>query len=115
MIVCAAVKWTNPYTGLEMIIGCIRHADGLAQLNTIRNLGIAIDKKDVRQGFLSHDGNSILEKQHISLLSIVDSCLQQLWQISMAVKNSSLKTYTKEEHMGRRGKESSPTSSMKML
>lgn len=56
MIVCAAVKWTNPYTGLEMIIGCIRHADGLAQLNTIRNLGIAIDKKDVRQGFLSHDG-----------------------------------------------------------
>ena len=39
MIVCAAVKWTNPYTGLEMTIGCIRHADGLAQLNTLRTLG----------------------------------------------------------------------------
>lgn len=56
MIVCAAVKWTNPYTGREMTIGCIRHPDGLAQLNTLRNIGIAIDKKDVHQGFLSHDG-----------------------------------------------------------
>lgn len=56
MIVCAAVQWTNPYTGLELIIGCIRHADGLAQLNTVRNLGQFIDKNDVEQGFLDHDG-----------------------------------------------------------
>ena len=56
MIVCAAVQWTNPYTGRELTIGCIRHADGLAQLNTIRDLGPAIDKKDVEQGFLDHDG-----------------------------------------------------------
>lgn len=56
MIVCAAVKWTNPYTGLEMTIGCIRHADGLAQLNTVRTLGHVINKEDVEQGFLDHDG-----------------------------------------------------------
>ena len=56
MIVCAAVKWTNPYTGLERTIGCIRHADGLAQLNTLRELGQFIDKIDVEQGFLDHNG-----------------------------------------------------------
>lgn len=56
MIVCAAVKWTNPYTGLKMIIGCSRHADGLAQLNTLRTLGQFISKNDVEQGFLNHEG-----------------------------------------------------------
>lgn len=56
MIVCAAVQWTNPYTGLELTIGCIRHADGLAQLNTLRELGQFIDKIDVEQGFLDHNG-----------------------------------------------------------
>lgn len=56
MIVCAAVKWTDPYTDIEMTIGCIRHADGLAQLNTLRDLGQFIDKNDVEQGFLDHDG-----------------------------------------------------------
>ena len=56
MIVCAAVKWTNPYTGLEMTIGCIRHADGLAQLNTLRELGWVVNKEDVEQGFLDHNG-----------------------------------------------------------
>lgn len=56
MIVCAAVKWTNPYTGLEMTIGCIRHPDGLAQLNTLRDLGQFIDKNDVEQGFLDEYG-----------------------------------------------------------
>lgn len=56
MIVCAAVKWTNPYTGLELTIGCIRHTDGLAQLNTVRTLGHVINKEDVEQGFLDHDG-----------------------------------------------------------
>ena len=56
MIVCAAVKWTNPYTGLEMTIGCIRHADGLAQLNTLRELGWVVNKEDVEQGFLDHEG-----------------------------------------------------------
>ena len=56
MIVCAAVKWTNPYTGLEMTIGCIRHADGLAQLEVVREIGQVIDKIDVEQGFLDHNG-----------------------------------------------------------
>ena len=56
MIICAAVKWTNPYTGLEMNIGCIRHADGLAQLNTVRDLGSVINKNDIEQGFLDHEG-----------------------------------------------------------
>lgn len=56
MIVCAAVKWTNPYTDLEMTIGCIRHSDGLAQLNILRDLGQVIDKNDVEQGFLDEDG-----------------------------------------------------------
>lgn len=56
MIICAAVKWTNPYTGLEITIGCIRHADGLAQLNTVRNLGSVINKNDIEQGFLDHEG-----------------------------------------------------------
>ena len=56
MIVCAAVKWTNPYTGLEMTIGCIRHADGLAQLEVVREIGQVIDKNDVEQGFLDHNG-----------------------------------------------------------
>ena len=56
MIICAAVKWTNPYTGLEMTIGCIRHADGLAQFNTVRDLGPVINKNDIEQGFLDHEG-----------------------------------------------------------
>ena len=56
MIVCAAVKWTNPYTGLELTIGCIRHADGLAQLEVVREIGQVIDKIDVEQGFLDHNG-----------------------------------------------------------
>ena len=56
MIICAAVKWTNPYTGLEMTIGCIRHADGLDQLNTILDLGSVINKNDIEQGFLDHEG-----------------------------------------------------------
>lgn len=56
MIVCAAVQWTNSYTGFKITIGCIRHADGLAQLNVIRDLGQVIDKNDVEQGFLDEDG-----------------------------------------------------------
>lgn len=56
MIVCAAVQWTNPYTGLELTIGCIRHADGLAQLEVVREIGQFIDKIDVEQGFLDHNG-----------------------------------------------------------
>lgn len=56
MIVCAAVQWINPINELEMTIGCIRHADGLAQLNTLRELGQFIDKIDVEQGFLDHNG-----------------------------------------------------------
>lgn len=56
MIVCAAIQWINPINGLEMTIGCIRHADGLAQLNTLRELGQFIDKIDVEQGFLDHNG-----------------------------------------------------------
>lgn len=56
MIVCAAVQWTNPYTGLELTIGCIRHADGLAQLDVVREIGQVIDKIDVEQGFLDHNG-----------------------------------------------------------
>lgn len=56
MIVCAAVQWTNPYTGLELTIGCIRHADGLAQLEVVREIGQVIDKIDVEQGFLDHNG-----------------------------------------------------------
>lgn len=55
MIICAAVKWTSP-SGLEMTIGCIRHADGLAQLNTVRDLGSVINKNDIEQGFLDHEG-----------------------------------------------------------
>lgn len=50
MIVCAAVQWINPINGLEMTIGCIRHADGLAQLNTLRELGQVVNKEDVEQG-----------------------------------------------------------------
>ena len=49
MIVCAAVQWTNPYTGLEMTIGCIRH-------EVVREIGQVIDKIDVEQGFLDHEG-----------------------------------------------------------
>ena len=56
MIVCAAIQWTNPYTGLELTIGCIRHADGLAQLEVVREIGQVIDKIDVEQGFLDHNG-----------------------------------------------------------
>lgn len=56
MIVCAAVQWTDPYTDIEMTIGCIRHADGLAQLNILRDFGQVIDKNDVEQGFLDEDG-----------------------------------------------------------
>lgn len=56
MIVCAAVQWTNPINGLEMTIGCIRHADGLAQLEVVREIGQFIDKIDVEQGFLDHNG-----------------------------------------------------------
>lgn len=39
-----------------MTIGCIRHADGLAQLDVVRELGQFIDKIDVEQGFLDHNG-----------------------------------------------------------
>ena len=56
MIVCAAVQWTNPINELEMTIGCIRHADGLAQLEVVREIGQVIDKIDVEQGFLDHNG-----------------------------------------------------------
>lgn len=56
MIVCAAVQWIDPINELEMTIGCIRHADGLAQLNTLHELGQFIDKIDVEQGFLDHNG-----------------------------------------------------------
>lgn len=56
MIICAAVQWIDPINELEMTIGCIRHADGLAQLNTLRELGQFIDKIDVEQGFLDHNG-----------------------------------------------------------
>lgn len=56
MIVCAAVQWINPINGLEMTIGCIRHADGLAQLEVVREIGQFIDKIDVEQGFLDHNG-----------------------------------------------------------
>lgn len=56
MIVCAAVQWIDPINELEMTIGCIRHADGLAQLNTLRELGWVVNKEDVEQGFLDHDG-----------------------------------------------------------
>ena len=56
MIVCAAVQWINPINGLEMTIGCIRHADGLAQLEVVREIGQVINKIDVEQGFLDHNG-----------------------------------------------------------
>ena len=56
MIICAAVQWINPINGLEMTIGCIRHADGLAQLEVVREIGQFIDKIDVEQGFLDHNG-----------------------------------------------------------
>ena len=56
MIVCAAVQWINPINGLELTIGCIRHADGLAQLEVVREIGQIIDKIDVEQGFLDHNG-----------------------------------------------------------
>ena len=56
MIVCAAVKWHNHILNAELTIGCIRHADGLAQLNIIREFGTFIDKRDVEQGFLDHEG-----------------------------------------------------------
>lgn len=56
MIVCAAVQWTNPINGLELTIGCIRHADGLAQLEVVREIGQVINKIDVEQGFLDHNG-----------------------------------------------------------
>lgn len=56
MIVCAAVQWIDPINELEMTIGCIRHADGLAQLEVVREIGQVIDKIDVEQGFLDHEG-----------------------------------------------------------
>ena len=56
MIVCAAVQWIDPINELEMTIGCIRYADGLAQLNTLRELGRVVNKEDVEQGFLDHNG-----------------------------------------------------------
>ena len=56
MIVCAAVQWIDPINELEMTIGCIRHADGLAQLNTLHELGWVVNKEDVEQGFLDHEG-----------------------------------------------------------
>lgn len=56
MIVCAAVQWIDPINELEMTIGCIRHADGLAQLEVVREIGQFIDKIDVEQGFLDHNG-----------------------------------------------------------
>ena len=56
MIVCAAVQWIDPINELEMTIGCIRHAGGLAQLEVVREIGQFIDKIDVEQGFLDHNG-----------------------------------------------------------
>ena len=56
MIVCAAVQWIDPINELEMTIGCIRHADGLAQHNTLHELGWVVNKEDVEQGFLDHNG-----------------------------------------------------------
>lgn len=56
MIVCAAVQWIDLINELEMTIGCIRHADGLAQLEVVREIGQVIDKIDVEQGFLDHNG-----------------------------------------------------------
>ena len=56
MIVCAAVQWIDPINELEMTIGCIRHADGLAQLEVVREIGQVINKIDVEQGFLDHNG-----------------------------------------------------------
>lgn len=56
MIICAAVQWIDPINELEMTIGCIRHADGLAQLEVVREIGQVIDKIDVEQGFLDHNG-----------------------------------------------------------
>lgn len=56
MIVCAAVQWIDPINELEMTIGCIRHADGLAQLEVVREIGRVVNKEDVEQGFLDHNG-----------------------------------------------------------
>lgn len=56
MIICAAVQWIDPINELEMTIGCIRHADGLAQLEVVREIGQVINKEDVEQGFLDHNG-----------------------------------------------------------
>ena len=49
MIVCAAVQWIDPINELEMTIGCIRH-------EVVREIGQVIDKIDVEQGFLDHEG-----------------------------------------------------------
>lgn len=92
MIVCAAVKWTNPYTSLEMTIGCIRHADGLAQLNTLRELGQVVNKEDVEQGFLDHNGKFY---SRTAAYTIAKQC-GQLSATTLATKHGSQELFSED-------------------
>lgn len=92
MIVCAAVKWTDPYTDIEMTIGCIRHADGLAQLNVVRDLGQFIDKNDVEQGFLDHDGMFYSREAAYTIAK----CCGQLSATTLANKHGSQELFSED-------------------
>lgn len=92
MIVCAAVQWTNPYTGLELTIGCIRHADGLAQLEVVREIGQVIDKIDVEQGFLDHDGKFYSREE---AYTIAKNC-GQLSATTLANKHGSQELFSED-------------------
>lgn len=92
MIVCAAVKWTNPYTGLELTIGCIRHADGLAQLEVVREIGQFIDKIDVEQGFLDHNGKFYSRTAAYTIAK----CCGQLSATTLANKHGSQELFSED-------------------
>lgn len=96
MIVCAAVQWTNSYTGFKITIGCIRHADGLAQLNVIRDLGQdlgqIVTKDDIEQGFLDHNGKFYSRE---AAYTIAKNC-GQLSATTLANKHGSQELFSED-------------------
>lgn len=92
MIVCAAVQWINPINGIEMTIGCIRHADGLAQLEVVREIGQFIDKIDVEQGFLDHNGKFYSRTAAYTIAK----CCGQLSATTLANKHGSQELFSED-------------------
>lgn len=92
MIVCAAVQWIDPINELEMTIGCIRHADGLAQLEVVRELGRVVNKEDVEQGFLDHNGKFYSRADAYTIAK----CCGQLSATTLANKHGSQELFSED-------------------